>query len=491
MALIENVINKIFSEGYVKVEGGSLVFKGGIIDLTAINEVNGSGNTVAIAYASDMNGTGFTLVNNQSLDFMAFKAVPVGAESSLTASSFAGLWFNRKGTPGTSTGTPTNGTNGEPGGIRVDYSSVVTEEDPTTGKVRFNNTNLALATEMYISGSMVSGVDISGFYTNVSAGWYFMVKPNTNIYKPLFIFKALAVPSDNDTWLTFSIQCVSSSAEPFVNGDKLSVLFFGGGGGSGGAVTEASILAAGNFIRGLASGGYLSLIDNTNDPLEVTSPVYKLPAFTITGVTNVPAANTFDNGSVVRLHEDVLVGSGANKIGSFVQANAAANTWEPHGRQRLFRNVYGTMAAPTNALTASGKFTLGASGDPIVPAGLLGVGSTLILRFKYRKVGATQPTITMRLGTDLSVKENNSTVYNQVVSATVNTDIYTWVEVTFTSATTAMSTSRSLVGGGGTGSGFLDCTTLINIADDMKLTIEATGLTSDTVNLYWMCVNWE
>lgn len=499
MALIENLLVKVFNEGYVKFEGGQLVFKDGLIDVGSIGSGgSGSTNTVVIAYASDSAGNGFTLTSNDTLNYIAFKVVPQELVGTLTAASFAGLWFNRQGIPGVNSGTNgVDGVNGEPGGLRYNYSTTTTEEDPTTGIIRFNNANPALATKAIISYMMVSSVDVSNFLTNVGSGWYFMVKPNTNFYKPLYIFKVTGAITDNDTWLTIPIQSVASSVETFSDQDKMSIQFFGGSSGGSGTVTESSVLAAGNFARfAVITADNYKMIDNANEEVKAASLVYKLPAFTISGVSNLPAANTFPHGAVVRLHQNVLVGVGANPLGVYVVADAVNNVWLPYGRQKLFSAFYGTATTPTLTLTANGKFALGGAGDPVIPAGLVIAGTKLIITEKYRKNGtnATGPVMKCYIGKDTATYTNNLYSYTQTVNVADNTDIYAVTEISFNSLASASSTARIAVGGGGGASVFisLEGNANFDMASDTKVTFDAQNIAGgDTIDLLEFEISWE
>jgi hypothetical protein len=51
---------------------------------------------VYIAYASALDGTGFTMTNNPSLDYMAIKSTNTELPNPVV-SDFAGLWFKRNG----------------------------------------------------------------------------------------------------------------------------------------------------------------------------------------------------------------------------------------------------------------------------------------------------------------------------------------------------------------------------------------------------------
>ena len=63
------------------------------------NGSNGTNAYVYIAYASDDQGTDFTLTFNAALDYIAIKHTTT-AISSPVVTDFAGLWKNYKGAPG-------------------------------------------------------------------------------------------------------------------------------------------------------------------------------------------------------------------------------------------------------------------------------------------------------------------------------------------------------------------------------------------------------
>lgn len=490
MPLVENIINRIINEKFVQYIDGQLVFKEGTIDISGLGQGgDGTVYTPVFAYASAPDGTGFTLENSTTLDYTAVKVVELGTP--LTANDFAGLWYHRKGLPG-DPGTGTNGTNGEPGGIRMNNdASSVTEGKPGTGKIRWNNATPGSATELYIDEMMGSGADMSGFWTLLDAGWYCLVKTATNFNNQIMIIKGTADIVDNGDWFKYPIQVLSTFGAPFANDEKLVLQFFGGGGAAA-AVNEAAVLAAGSFVRHAdnGSGGY-KFLDVANTEIKATSQVFKLSAFTITGISNLPAANTFPHGTVVRLHQDCFVGEGSTAIGVYLVADATNNIWRPMGRQNLFKRRYGTLAAPTNTLSAAGKFDLGTGGDPVIPAGLLYAGAVLVLRAQIRKNGTTTPTVRANLGTDLSARENNSIVYQNQYTATALINQRIDCRMSFVTTTSLMSTRAATVGGGGAASTFADCSTLINTASAMKLTLEASTLSADTIDLLEYSVDWE
>lgn len=480
------LLKKILNENFVQYLDNKLVFKGGEIDLSGVTGVS-SADIPVIAYAADISGAGFSLVPGAGLEYIGITVLP--QDTTPTPAHFANLWQKWKGEPGESA-LPINGTNGEPGGIRMNLSTLTVEEKPGTGKVRFNNANISLSTEMYIDEMMPSAVDLSGFWSLLELGWYFMIKPATNFNAPLGMIKVTGDVVDNGDWFTLPIEVLSISNETFADGDKIVLQFFGGGGAAA-ALNEAAILAAGNFMRHAdnGAGGY-KMLNVAGQEIKAASQVFKLPGFTITGVNDLPAANTFPHGAVVRLHQDILVGAGSNALGVYVVADAVNNIWRPFGEQVLFAKTFGDLATPSSSLTAAGKFNLGGT-DPVIPAGLLHANAALRLIAKLRKVNATTPTVRANLGTDLAARENNSIVYQNQFTATTNINMDAEPSLTFVSATKLVSTRSAVRGGGGAAGTFLDCSTLINIASAMKLTLEASTLASDTVDLLEFALIWE
>jgi hypothetical protein len=490
--LLINVINKLKKEGFVTFDGTNLLDgEGNIID--SIEDLggtgNGSGQTLYIAYASNPQGAGFTLTPSTTLEYIAFKS----SVTTPTANDFLGLWYHRKGLPGV--GTPgTNGVNGTSAGFDVVMNlASVTMEDPGVGKIRFNTTTLANVAEIYLSDENPTGVDLSGVYNLLTTGTQLILRKKNS--DTMAVFKLTAPASDQVGWFKLTAGCTAVSSTTFTEGDECTLQIFGGGSGAG-TVTEQAVKDAGNFARFVdnGAGGY-NLVDNTDNVIESASPVYRLVGSAIVGATDLPAANTFPHAAVVRLHEQTLTGSGANPMGLMIQADATNNLWRPFGRQFLFFNAFGLHASPTVTLGATGKFTIPGAGDLIIPAGLLYAGARVVAHIKYHKVGSTAPVIRMHLGTDQSVRTNNSMCYTYTTTATVLFDVAGRAEIDFISTTSARSSSRVPIGGAGvtnaSNGGNLDCTALINTAQAMKLTVDATALSGDTVNLLELGLAWE
>lgn len=80
------------------------------------------------------------------------------------------------------------GAQGYNGGIRYTYSTTVTEADPGSGKIRFNNTNLQLATYAYMNNVSLSNSNMTS--------WYESFDDNGNTIKGHMIINGEGTPSE-------------------------------------------------------------------------------------------------------------------------------------------------------------------------------------------------------------------------------------------------------------------------------------------------------
>ena len=491
--LIQNVIKKMKSEGFVRYVNNK--FLDGQDDEITVN-VDGSGsgsNPMWVGYATSAAGANFTVepttAQATTYEYIAFKTHPTKPGKN----EFANLWFHRKGIQGIPGEKATNGTNGDHAGFRYNYSSDTTETRPGGGVVKFNNANPALATEIYLDYSVVSGLSIASVIELFTEGMTIMLRPNNNTSAAFAVFQVNGAQYPDEEWTTISVENLVMSGTAFAPGDELCLQFFGGSSGGTGTVTEANILLAGNFARFVSNGGGgYDLMDNAGNKIKSVSNVFRLSQFTgIAGVTDLPAASTFPHGAVVRLHESCLVGAGANPLGLMMQADATSGAakWRAYGRQRLFHKTFGSLAAPTCSLTAAADFAIGAT--PEIPANLLSSDSRLSFHIKYRKYNATQPTVDMWLGTSLT-RNANSKIYTHTITTALLNDNIAKTEVDFLTSTTARSAGKAPTGGTGAASGFLDCTTALNIATKMYFYVNAYNFTTaDQVDLLEMAIYWE
>lgn len=223
------------------------------------------------------------------------------------------------------------------------------------------------------------------------------------------------------------------------------------------------------------------------------SSVYTLPGITITGVSNIPAANTVDNGSVVRLHKDVLAGAGSNPLGVSIINDAVNNIWQPVGdRARMFKKSFGSIAAPTLSLSAAAKFNVGV--DPVIPAGLLYAGSKFHILAKFQRHGthaSLNPVVRAYLGTDANYI-NNTIVYQRAMANTDLQSQFASTEIDILTATTATATYDVIRSGAGSAGTFKDVTANFNVGSNMYLTFGVSSIdATNSVDLLSFECWWE
>lgn len=111
---------------------------------TGTDGTNGHNAYVYKAYASDTSGTDFTLTFNPALQYHADIVTDTEIPSP-SASDFTGLWYKAIGNDGVDGTNGTNGTNGADGaraGLLYNWSSSTGNADPTTGKIRLSTATL-------------------------------------------------------------------------------------------------------------------------------------------------------------------------------------------------------------------------------------------------------------------------------------------------------------------------------------------------------------
>jgi len=100
------------------------------------------------------------------------------------------------------------------------YSVSTAEEDPSSGNVRFNNTDLNLATEVYFSDTTVQGANIDLFVNAAVTGTVLVLREFGDFSKDI-IFSVDSI-TDNTTWYKFGITVLSSTT--FI-ADGVNLLF--------------------------------------------------------------------------------------------------------------------------------------------------------------------------------------------------------------------------------------------------------------------------
>lgn len=131
------------------------------------------------------------------------------------------------------------------------YKSDVTDTDPLSGNVKFDNVTLASVTEVYISDTTTLGTDAEAILDQLATGdqIYFQEKSDSANLLRVEISGAV---TENAGWRKIPVT-VEASAGSLSNNDKMFVVLIFGAGGGGGAVdsvftrTGAVVAVAGDY----------------------------------------------------------------------------------------------------------------------------------------------------------------------------------------------------------------------------------------------------
>lgn len=366
------------------------------------------------------------------------------------------------------------------------FNSFTGDTDPTATKFKLNNATLASVTKMFINAVDANSTDTTFDILRIKANdkLVIMNAAQDSVFTTLTATGAAVVKTGY-----YEIPGTCSAGTLPANNETCTLVYVA-------VASMRAILAAGNFARFVddGSGGY-DLADQNDTIVNGVVTTYALASHPVSGVPTLPAANTFETGTEVRIHQDCFTGTGKNALGAFCKADAANNKWIPsNNAQRLFANM-GTTAAPLASLSAPGRFDI--PDDPQIPAGLInGLGGQLRLVMQYRKIGtsATLAQGQIRLGTDLVEANyaNNAIAYQlSSISATTNFDLNSDTLVTFQDSTHATTNRNTTRGGGGTASLWSAITTNLDTTDDMAISFAMSILTSpDTADLIGYEIWW-
>jgi hypothetical protein len=109
--------------------------------VTVLDGTNGANAYFYIASADDTSGTNFTYPQNPAQVYVAFLST-TSAITAPAASNFSGLWLKAIGS---------TGTNGAPSGYHYKFASATSNSNPGSGKLKFDNSDLTIAANIYIS----------------------------------------------------------------------------------------------------------------------------------------------------------------------------------------------------------------------------------------------------------------------------------------------------------------------------------------------------
>lgn len=172
-----------------------------------------------------------------------------------------------------------------------------------------------------------------------------------------------------------------------------------------------------------------------------------------------------------------------------------ASRYSPRsGYACLFKGVYGTLAAPTNNISAGtgSAATIFPIGTPTIPAGLLDVGDSLNLRLRLqRHNGGTPATMVVRANLGTAGNGNDADLWSVTLAATNLLICPAFSDIVIGSATVfSTSSSNSLFGSGGLSASF-DKTTNFNVSSTLKFSVSIQSKNvSDTLDLMSYSLEW-
>lgn len=122
------------------------------------------------------------------------------------------------------------GRDGNFGGITVDYTfdTGTAQEDPGTGKVRFNNATISSATEMYLDDLDDASVDVQAFLRTIDDSTS-TIKGHFRISNKFdstdFALFTISATNEEPGYFLVSCAYVSGSASSFTNGEDVIITF--------------------------------------------------------------------------------------------------------------------------------------------------------------------------------------------------------------------------------------------------------------------------
>ena len=165
--------------------------------------------------------------------------------------------------------------------------------------------------------------------------------------------------------------------------------------------------------------------------------------------------------------------------------------WLPlDGSVAIWQQAYGRPGAPGLSLSAAGEFNL--TNYPTIPANWFKSNDLLEIYGIFRKGTAGSGTaIDIRLGSDLAVHSNNSSIYNINVNGTNNPqDIVATPFLLFDTNASCIDLRTSYLGGTGIQNGFVAQASMTNSAPQ-HFSFHATSVgASQTLDFYGGFVRW-
>jgi len=311
----------------------------------------GASSYIYISYATNSVGAGFSMTPSASLKYL--QTIVVNAPiPTPTIANFPGSWVKyigddgAAGAAGTNGTNGTNGTDGNPGALSFEYvfSNSTSSTDPGTGNMRFNNADVTLASQIFISENIPAGTNISNVFglLNVPTS---AVKGRIQITKKddandFAVFDCTLLAAGSPTWFIITSTYVAASATaPFANGDRL-IFSFNLTGDKGDAGTDASVVLV-NSLTPVAGPG--------------TASTTTLKSFVIPANTLITLG---DHINIETLSQNMNPNAGLDFEGITVTLVQGANTWSLGAWS--FNNLgesFGTQATVNRSGTTTGTLT--------------------------------------------------------------------------------------------------------------------------------------
>lgn len=220
-----------------------------------ISEVDEDGNVAGLIFLLDFSTsvTRSTLIMRKKSNpavFAAWSVVGAGVDNGqwkklpITAVSSSGGFSNNDevtfefsltgsigpvGATGSTGAAGTNGTDGRNAGIKYIYDTTTTATDPGSGRLQFNNVNLALATSLFVSetdgDANALQVYLATWDDSTSTIRGFLMMRKDTDPSVFAIFSITGTLTDNGAWDTFTVAHIISNGS-FSDNDVVKIHFF-------------------------------------------------------------------------------------------------------------------------------------------------------------------------------------------------------------------------------------------------------------------------
>ena len=323
----------------------------------------GDASYVYFSYATNSVGAGFSLTPSASLKYVQWivssAPIPTPVIGNFPGTWFkyigddgadgadGALWYSGSGAPsgglgvvndfylnaangdyykktGVSTWTSQGNIKGDDGangaiGFEYVFSNSTSSSDPGTGNLRFNNADVTLASQIFISENIPVGNNISNVFgllnvpTSAVKGRIVITeKDNLNNFA---VFDCTLLAAGSPTWFIISVNYISASATaPFSNSDRV-IFSFNLTGDKGDAGTDSTEIVLNNLTSANSTGAGMAVLRTGSIPastLTVNGDVVKIQ--TVSQNMNADAALAdFETIAV-----ELVQGAGTWNLGNYL-----------------------------------------------------------------------------------------------------------------------------------------------------------------------------